>query len=316
MLLILTNSEDVTADYLSKILNECRTPFLRVDTDTILDSVSFSYDGREALLRLSGKSYRPQDFSNVWYRRPELLKSRNFNGTPEGRFVIEEWSEALEAFFSRIDSSKWMNHPAHNVGASHKIEQLTTATALGLRIPETLVTQDPNELRRFYSEHNGRVIVKPMATGHVERCGRDRDSVIYTNPVVQEHLADLLDLSNCPTLFQERIDKVSDVRITIVDHDIHAVELTAQDADGTQRCDIRRNNMDDVKYRAISVPDAVRRALIALIDRYSLRFAAIDMAVTHKHEWIFFEVNPNGQWAWLDLVAGMNIALSFIKAFK
>jgi len=31
---------------------------------------------------------------------------------------------------------------------------------------------------------------------------------------------------------------------------------------------------------------------------------------------IFFEVNPNGQWAWLDLSGGMNIAASFVKTFS
>jgi glutathione synthase/RimK-type ligase-like ATP-grasp enzyme len=76
------------------------------------------------------------------------------------------------------------------------------------------------------------------------------------------------------------------------------------------------NNMDDVAYRPIRLPIEIREHLKNLLRQYELRFAAIDMAVTTKGEWVFFEVNPNGQWAWLDLAGVTNIAASFIDRFS
>jgi hypothetical protein len=315
MLLILTNSEDVTADYLVSVLSQHEIAFLRFDTDTMLHRLTFSFDGHTPLIRVGGVAYRPQDFSNVWYRRPERLKHPRFEGSPEGGFVLEEWSEALEGFFAQIEKPKWMNHPSCNVAASHKVEQLVRARALGLPVPDTLVTQEPDQLRAFYEKHGGQVIVKPMANGYVERPKGEQDSLIYTNRVPAGHLADLDDLPACPTLFQEEIAKVADVRITMVDHDTHAVELIARESDGSQRCDIRRNNMEDVSYRVVNLPEDVEQRIRALAAHYGLRFAAIDMAVTRNGEWVFFEINPNGQWAWLDLAGNTSIAASFVNAF-
>jgi D-alanine-D-alanine ligase-like ATP-grasp enzyme len=73
--------------------------------------------------------------------------------------------------------------------------------------------------------------------------------------------------------------------------------------------------MVDVRYDSIALPDKVRESLLALVRSYDLRFAAIDLAVDRAGRWVFFEVNPNGQWAWLDLAGVCDIAASFVKVF-
>jgi glutathione synthase/RimK-type ligase-like ATP-grasp enzyme len=289
---------------------------LRFDTDGSLPGTRLSYEGGTPVLEVDGIQYEPNRFTNVWYRRPERFRSELLDDTPEGRFVYGEWVEALEGFFGHIDQDRWINHPSRNVAASHKIEQLTTARALGFRIPDTLVTQDAGKLRAFFSKHDGKIIVKPMVSRYVERPDGQMKSLVYTNKVDASHLEKLDDLPASPTLFQQRIDKSRDVRITVVGEHIHAVALTAREPDGSQRCDIRRNNMEDVEYQEIACPAEVARGVKTLMGRYGLRFAAIDMAIGADGLWYFFEVNPNGQWAWLDLAGGMDIASSFVMVFR
>ena len=316
MLLILTNTKDVTADYLTERLEAEGVGCLRFDTDDWLPKTRFIYEDGLPVLEVEGSPYQPSRFTNVWYRRPERLRGDLLDDTPEGRFVYGEWAEALEGFFGHIPHERWMNHPSRNVGASHKIEQLTTARTLGFRVPDTLVTQDERKLRAFFSKHCGKVIVKPLARGYVERPDGGVDSLVYTNQVRESHLETLDDLPASPTLFQECIDKSLDVRITVVDGHVHAVTLTAQEPDGTQRCDVRRNNMEDVEYEEIVLPAEIAEKVRTLMRRYGLRFAAIDMAIGTDRTWYCFEVNPNGQWAWLDLAAGTDIACSFVKVFR
>jgi hypothetical protein len=316
MLLILTNSKDVTADYLTERLEAEGVGRLRFDTDDSLPKTRFIYEDGSPVLEVDGRPYQPSRFTNVWYRRPERLRGDLLDDTPEGRFVYGEWAEALEGFFGHIPHERWMNHPSRNVCASHKIEQLTTARTFGFRIPDTLVTQDERKLRTFFSKHCGKVIVKPLASGHVERPDGQVDSLVYTNQVRESDLATLDDLPASPTLFQEYIEKSLDVRITAVDGHIHAVTLAAREPDGTQRCDVRRNNMEDVKYEEIVLPGDIAQKVRILMRRYGLRFAAIDMAIGKDRMWYFLEVNPNGQWAWLDLAAGTDIAGSFTKVFR
>ena len=208
-----------------------------------------------------------------------------------------------------------MNHPSSNVLASHKLHQLSTATLLGLSVPDTLVTQDAAHVREFFTLHAGAIIAKPMARGYVEWQQGQVDTLIYTNRVQASDLDCLDDLRACPTLFQKYIDKQSDVRITVVDSHLCAAELLATDGDGKQRCDVRRNNMEDVAYREIRLPDDIEMKLRTLTAHYCLRFAAIDMVIDTSGQWFFLEINPNGQWAWLDLVGGMKIADYFVGSF-
>ena len=314
MLLIFTTRTDATADFLESKITRGGLPYLRFDTDRSVESARITYRELSPLLRIGETEFAPGDFSHVWYRRPERLKHPDMDDSPEGRFVYGEWAEALEGFLAHIPASQWMNHPTHNVGASHKIEQLSTARRLGFIVPETLVTQNPSEASSFFDRLNGEMIVKPMARGYLDRPD-GVDSLVYTNRVCAEHLEWLNDLPSCPTLFQQYIAKQTDVRITVVDHDVHAVKLFAQDADGSQRCDIRRNNMDDVTYQAVELPVEVETGIRALMEHYRLRFAAIDMVVGTDGTWYFLEINPNGQWAWLDEAGCTNIAHSFIRSF-
>lgn len=316
MLLIITNSCDTTANYLADKLRHASVRFLRFDTDKCLDTLRLSYRNSGPSFSIDGSLFAPEEFTNVWYRRPERLRLSNVENSPESEFTLDEWSAALEGFFAHIPVNRWMNHPAHEAVASHKLHQLSRAQELGFTIPDTLVTQEPSDLKEFYLLHDGRVIVKPMSNGHIERKGNGLDSLIFTNRIRPADILSCQELSICPTLFQAEIQKRSDVRITVVDDSIHAVELIAIDNDGMQRCDIRRNHMEDVSHATIHPPLFLQERILALVRSYGLRFAAIDMAIDNLGEWVFFEINPNGQWAWMDLKGTTDIASSFVIAFN
>jgi hypothetical protein len=231
MLVILTNSQDATADYVSARLLATHFPFVRVDTDSLLDRAGFSFKPGSPVLRVGQDYLAPSHISTVWYRRPERLVADAIPKSPEGDFVLDEWSEALEGFFAHIPAHRWINLPAYNALASRKLEQLTRAQSLGFRIPETLVTQDASILRQFFARQRGEIIAKPLGTAYIERPDDSHDSLVYTNRIKAEDLDDLADLKHCPTLFQQAIQKSADVRISVIDSAIHAVELIAADED-------------------------------------------------------------------------------------
>lgn len=316
MILVLTNSTDVTADFLVSRLNREGVELLRFDTDSVVSSAAVRFASDSCALNIGNRWYEATEFSHVWYRRPEALCESRFNDSREGKYLLNEWSEAFEGVLAHIPKERWMNHPSANAQSSHKLEQLTTATKLGFQIPDTLVTQDECELREFAIRHQGRLIVKPLSRGYVEPLNDEPSSLVYTNDVAIDQLGDLSDLSTCPTLFQQKIAKQADVRITVVDGRCHSVKLFAQDGNGTQRCDIRRDNMIDVRYERCSLPMSIVERIGRLMDFYRLRFAAIDMAISVANEWVFLEVNPNGQWAWMDICADMDIAELFVNAFR
>jgi hypothetical protein len=313
MLLILTASTDVTADYLAKRLNEAGVLYLRLDTDTCAGRVQVRYSSDEGpALRVGDRALRPSEITNVWLRRPKEIQVAIDGDATERAHVANEWGEAIEGFLAHVPVERWMNHPTRNVLASHKLEQLTRARQYGLTIPATVVTQQREELAGFWQAMHGHVVAKPLFSGYLERPDGSVSS-IYTNRVSEHHLASEA-IDACPTLFQEEIVKDFDVRVTVVDRQLTAVALRRSVA-GAQIVDVRRDNMEGVEYEVITMPPDVDSRLRKLLSSYGLRFAAVDFAVAMDGTWVFFEINPNGQWAWFDLEGATTIWKDFAHAF-
>lgn len=310
MLIVLSHSADETANYLCRRFDEIAIGYARVDTDTCASWAHVSYDQGPGLSLPGRDVLHPEEVRNVWLRRPRAVAVPDSGDHAEQAHVSNEWSEALEGFLAHVPAAMWMNHPVNNVLASHKMEQLTRARAHGLAVPRTLVTQSPSALRAFWNETSGRVIAKPLAGGFLERSDGQHTS-IYTVRVRAEQLEDPA-IHRCPTLFQEEIAKAFDVRLTVIDDRITAVALYRDDK---SEPDVRRDNMSGVRYEVISVPGEIDAALRRLLRSYSLRFAAVDFGVATDGSWVFFEINPNGQWAWMDVLGITTLWKDFAHAF-
>lgn len=314
--LIITNSTDATVDYLCERLARAGVGYCRFDTDTALDTINVALSPGGLRLAWNGYTVEATTIGTVVYRRPKPFVPPMSGDPSQKSHASDEWAESIEGFLAHIPPSKWINYPPRNFMASHKVEQLTRAQACGLCVPEWIVTNDADEAKRFLIAHGPQLVAKPLASGYIERSDPADDTLIYTQSINQshEHLFDRL--SSCPVLFQKRVNKATDVRMIVVDNNITAVSLTAKDDDGSQRLDIRRDNMRDVRYAPLSVPSCVALGVRELMQGYGLRFAAIDFAIDSDGRWAFFEVNPNGQWAWLDLAGGSDVGASFVDALR
>lgn len=314
--LILTNSEDATADYLCHRLGGAGIDFVRLDTDASLSSLGLSLQDGDLSLSIGGRRLRAQEIGALVYRRPKPFHAPVDGDDYQRRHASNEWAEAVEGFLAHVPPSKWLNHPVRSFQASHKVHQLTRAQGCGLRVPPWIVTTDAEEAEGFLNAHGTGVVAKPLASGFIERDDAVDDSLIYTCAVDDSHLALFDRLPGCPVLFQARVVKEVDVRMVIVDDQTVAVSLRATGEDGSQRLDIRRDNMRNVQYELVAVPAHVELAVKELMQEYGLRFGALDFAIDSAGEWMFFEVNPNGQWAWLDLAGACDIGALFIDALR
>lgn len=313
MILVLTNASDATADFMCDRLTREDIDFFRLNTESVVKEASFRLDGTGLNLHYGSRAYTPEDISCIWLRRPRPIAIDTANPY-EAKHTASEWAEALGGFLSCVPMPRWINHPSANSAASYKLEQLRRASNLGLRTPETLVTQSPDEAMSFFSKHRGSVIVKPISGGYIERETPTNDTQIYTSRVSKRDMDNAHLIRRCPTLFQEKINKSTDARVTVIDDSITPLLMYREDPDGHQITDIRRDNMSDVTYRQTAMPELDRFLLIKLLRSYNLRYAAVDYAVNQQGEWIFLEINPGGQWAWLDQANQSDIAGNLLCA--
>jgi len=311
--LILTNSKDITSDFLCNQLVNAGVRHARFNTDEDCQKSQFIYKDGLPKIIWNNNTLSPDQITNVVLRRPKPIEIEGELDSTTRKHTALEWSEVIESFLTYIDDKHWINHPANNFKASHKLEQLSRAKRNGINVPPTIVTNNPSFAEEFLRAQSCGVIVKPLASGFIERESEHDDTIIYTNAFEKKHFDYLAKIRDCPVMFQCLIRKIFDVRVTVLDDIIIAVALLGKDQYGNQRLDIRRDNMSGVMYSVIDIPHSISNSIKILIRSYELRFAALDFGVTEEGVWYFFEINPNGQWGWLDLNANAGISNAFIR---
>lgn len=182
--------------------------------------------------------------------------------------------------------------------AENKPLQLALARRVGLDVPRTLVSNDPEAVRAFAARQPAGIVAKMMASFAVYD-EQGRENVVFTNPVREEDLADLEGLDLCPMTFQERLEKALELRVTIVGDRVMAASIDSQ-ALPRARTDWRREGVALLdEWRHYELPAAVRAGSLALMDALGLNYGAFDFIVTPEGRHVFLEVNPCGEFMWL-----------------
>ena len=189
-----------------------------------------------------------------------------------------------------------MSHPASVWRAEFKPFQLCAAAEAGLPIPRTVITNDPGVVRSAFTKF-GQMIAKPVRSGYLTQAGKEFS--IFTSQVLAEHLDELEDVRLSPAIYQELVPKLFDVRVTVVGRRLFAAAIDSQ-SDPEAIIDWRRTGNPKLPHHRIDLPSSLSVALLRLMDDLNLAFGAIDMIQRENGEFVFLEVNPSGQWLWLD----------------
>ncbi|MFJ2739550.1 hypothetical protein ACIO3O_07775 [Streptomyces sp. NPDC087440] len=174
---------------------------------------------------------------------------------------------------------------------------MDAAVRVGFTVPPTLITNDPLSAKAFCAEQS--TLYKPLHAGAYDVDGEPAG--IWAAPVE----AGEIDGSVCHSahLFQAQVPKVADVRAVVVGERVFSVLITAPPGVVDWRAEYQ-----NLTYEPVACPDGTHRALVRFLAGFGLSFGAFDFAVTADGAWWFLECNPNGQWAWLEGVAGLPVA--------
>lgn len=165
----------------------------------------------------------------------------------------------------------------------------------GFQIPATLITSEPDAARTFVKKH-GPVLYKPLSTPLYRVEG------VSCTVEVADVTADEIDegVSGTAHLFQHRIDKAADVRVTVVGDQVFSVRINSGLLDW-------RTDYDCLTYTVVDPPPGITEALHQYLRFFGLVFGAFDFAIDRSGAWWFLECNPSGQWAWLEPETGLPI---------
>ncbi|MEV4115129.1 MvdC/MvdD family ATP grasp protein [Nonomuraea sp. NPDC049695] len=313
VVLVLTQEFDVTADSVVKILNERDVRVFRYDTSYFPRNSTLTYRSTDTgwLTTLVDTTYgrrslRLEDVTSVWYRRPTPFTADSSLQEVHQEFAVKESAHAMGGIFSALPA-RWVNLPAVELRAHYKPLQLKVARDVGLRIPKTIITNDPEEAARFSRECDGSIVYKALNSGLIHQPGGWPRGLL-TTALSEIPLEILPRVRYSPCIFQELIDKAYELRITVIGGKFFTVRVDSTDGDGKPHVD-SRNFLGNLRYTQATLPDEIENRLRQLMRTFELAYGAIDVAVDQVGEHYFLEVNPAGQFAWLDdEVPGLNLA--------
>lgn len=231
-----------------------------------------------------------EDCGAIWWRRPQSPDiSPNIPRTSHRQFAFNESVEALQGLWHALQPF-WINDPAKDHVAQRKAYQLRVAQDVGLTVPVTLITNCSAAAKEFVSRHGrNRVIYKSFsALEHEWRETR----------LLAENEVQLLDnVQYAPVIFQEYVEATVDLRVTVVGEQIFAAAIHSQDTSYKVDC---RIDISNARIEAVDLPGEVQDRLHALMKELGLVYGAIDMRRTPDGRYIFLEINPSGQWLFIE----------------
>jgi glutathione synthase/RimK-type ligase-like ATP-grasp enzyme len=270
-----------------------------VDTSKFPTALSLRQTGPDFSDIILG-SRRLSDYQAVWNRRAKRpLPSPEISREDEGRFAARECYEALWGALYASGLPIY-NRPEYELAANHKPYQLRLAQALGLNIPSTLITTSAEEALEFYRRHQ-RVIYKTF-TGATWR-------MMDTRPLAESDLEDLWRLQYAPVIFQEYLELGREYRVSLVEEECHAGEITLSNLKATYDWRIDDNH----GVTPTELPPEIRERLRRLLQTLHLHSGAVDLRETPDGKIYFLEINPTGQFLFLDIYGGMSVASAFCE---
>jgi ATP-GRASP peptide maturase of grasp-with-spasm system len=260
-------------------------------------AVTFGRVGCHAAFRLAQREVRNDEVRAIWFRRwhrpadfsATMIQDSKLRFTAE-HHLMREMRMFSEAIFHLFASAKWLTTPAE--ARLSKLRALQLASMVGLDTPDTLITNCKSNLQAFKERHR-RIITKCIGdVGIFQYAGHNWG--LYTREITQENL-EAAPETFFPTLFQERLEKLYEVRSFYLDGQFYSMGIFSQ-SDPKTRDDFRQYNYDQpnrcVPYR---LPRETSIALQRLMDLAGLTTGSVDLVRTAEGKLLFLEVNPEGQ---------------------
>jgi glutathione synthase/RimK-type ligase-like ATP-grasp enzyme len=298
--LILSRAEDIHAQAVMDALKAqgARAELVDLSEFPTRLALSMAFEGgrrRLELRRRGGGALDLDSVGAVWWRRPQPFRLPEGMDPAHQRFALSEAATAFHGLYQSLDAF-WVNDPARDAVASHKPYQLAMAQKVGLEIPLTLMTNDAEEARAFWRRHEGEVIYKQFIAFP--------DAWRETRRLRPEDETQADAIAHAPVIFQKHVPAVADLRVTAVGGVLYAAAADARSARYPQ--DVRMNF--DVKYQAHELPPETAAKLHELMGRLGLTYGAIDLRLTPEGRYVFLEVNPAGQFLYIEQATDQPIA--------
>jgi hypothetical protein len=302
--LILSSSAD--ADNFGRVgrhLEEAGLVVVELLSDEVLSgrgALQVEFDSGSYEIRVGNAApFDPTEVEAAWWRKPQWADVTRDDAAQ--RLSLELELERMHlALADLVPEDAWLNSPKAMRAAESKLLQLQIAAELGFECPRSLVTNDWDAARRTFGSNP--VVFKALRGGM--RVGGE-DRVVFTQRLDLDQYQSRSAPLPYPGLIQEEVRRKREWRVTVVGPEAFPAAVYP-DSEGV---DWRRDQLlGRTTFASEEIDPTVERALIVLVERLGLRYAAVDLIEDPDGRLVFLEANPNGQYAWLEESLGLQIS--------
>lgn len=192
----------------------------------------------------------------------------------EYQFAYQECETAIKSLFEMMNHCLWVNPPSNVLRHQLKPYQSQMAKELGVVMPDTLITNDPDALKTFFEKHDKQIISKPISGMGILNKIEEKDLVSDT----------LKRLCKMPIQFQEYVSGI-DYRVHIVGDEVFVAEIVSETL----------NYKTDKGFflQASSVPEEIIETSKKIAEKMGYVLTGIDWRKRPDGEFVFIEVNPS-----------------------
>lgn len=252
-----------------------------------------------------------QEIDVAWYLREDCnLKEEEV--TLETRFAENESRRAFLSLLSTLDCN-WVNSRESITRiSSNKLYQQQIAKRCGLETPKTIVSNDPGSVLDFSAKENG-LLLKTLGYMDLDASGED---FLYSERFSHEELvASRAAIKACPIFAQNYVEKRYEYRVMVIGSEVLACRINSQ-ASPLTKTDWRHYDFDNVEHVRAELPVVIQRSLLEFMREIGLKYGAIDIIETPSRDYVFLEVNPCGQWGWIEYYAELSIPQAVAHLLK
>ncbi len=302
MIMIIGSEGDFHAKHIFEKLQAQGVACFYLDTRTFPKSLRLNLSPKDrqhpgTLITPEGQEVALESIQSVYWRYHHGIEIAPTVPVEVQSIIYREIEAALGSLFRLMPNANWVNSWAAVEGHKFKPHQLSLMAQAGIPIPDTLISNDPDAIRRFFDKHRGNVIYKPVAGG------------AHTAKMKPEDFAPerMKDLAQSPVQFQEMIEG-ADIRVYLIGEDFFAAEIKAE------TLDFRDTPGADIA--CVELPNKVKEQCRKAAQLMQYQFTGIDIKRTPRQEYIFLEANPSPMFVHFENMTGYPISESLMNLLR
>lgn len=296
-ILIVTSSFDVTVNYFINKFKD-RASFFRFNIDK-LENYQINVINGAIEISYKNNLVNFNELDAIYYRKP-MMPNLSEYGSDFHQLMRKDIETLL---FGLVESfeGKCLSKPITLKKAENKVYQAYLAKKIGFNIPNFLITNNEKIGNDFIKREIS--IIKPLSLGKYYT--QNSVGIIHTNLIDCSKKIENINLS--PIYLQKYIEKDYEIRVTVVNENFFPVKIECKDS-------IDWRKMDDqvVNYSLIEISEELKEKCLELMKILDIKFGAFDFLVKESNTY-FLEVNPNGQWLWLEEKFNLEISESIFR---